>query len=171
MCTFEPSFFFFVQLSCSLQCEKKRLEFGLLKCFQADEMLYHISSVIPCGLTQQNIWNSHDAAFSILVQCTQHLLEIQLLTIQTVVNSISTGLKLLRWSRCSVLVPLTEAVGFFRAKNNPQYAFLRKGSKAVCPKSVCLEVVVFGQNYWPFLAQLVPPFTTGVSGGDTWRCK
>ena len=26
-----------------------------------------------------------------------------------------------------------EAVGFFRAKKNPQHAFLRKGSKAVCP--------------------------------------
>ena len=26
----------------------------------------------------------------------------------------------------------TEAVGFFRAKKNPQHAFLRKGSKAVC---------------------------------------
>ena len=29
----------------------------------------------------------------------------------------------------------TEAVGFFRAKKNPQHAFLRKGSKAVCPMS------------------------------------
>ena len=28
-----------------------------------------------------------------------------------------------------------EAVGFFRAKKNPQHAFLRKGSKAVCPMS------------------------------------
>ena len=28
-----------------------------------------------------------------------------------------------------------DAVGFFRAKKNPQHAFLRKGSKAVCPMS------------------------------------
>ena len=28
-----------------------------------------------------------------------------------------------------------EAVGLFRAKKNPQHAFLRKGSKAVCPMS------------------------------------
>ena len=28
-----------------------------------------------------------------------------------------------------------EAVGFFRVKKNPQHAFLRKGSKAVCPMS------------------------------------
>jgi hypothetical protein len=28
-----------------------------------------------------------------------------------------------------------EAVGFFRAKKNPQHAFLRKGSKAVGPMS------------------------------------
>jgi hypothetical protein len=28
-----------------------------------------------------------------------------------------------------------EAVGFFRAKKSPQYAFLRKGSKAVGPMS------------------------------------
>ena len=41
---------------------------------------------------------------------------------------------------CWPLVPkfagsnLPEAVGFFRAKN-PQHAFLRKGSKAVCPMS------------------------------------
>ena len=28
-----------------------------------------------------------------------------------------------------------EAVGFFRAEKNPQHAFLRKGSKAVCTMS------------------------------------
>ena len=28
-----------------------------------------------------------------------------------------------------------EAIGFFRAKKNPQHTFLRKGSKAVCPMS------------------------------------
>ena len=39
------------------------------------------------------------------------------------------------------------------------------------PESVCVEVAAFGRNYGPFLVQVVPPFTTGVSGGDTWRCK
>ena len=29
----------------------------------------------------------------------------------------------------------TEAVGFLRAKKNLQHAFLRRGSKAVCPMS------------------------------------
>ena len=38
-----------------------------------------------------------------------------------------------------------EAVGFFRAFS--------------------------GKIHRPFLAQVVPPFTTRVSGGDTWRCK
>ena len=28
-----------------------------------------------------------------------------------------------------------------------------------------------GKIHRPFLAQAVPPFTTRVSGGDTWRCK
>ena len=50
--------FFFVLLGCSLQCEKERLEFELLKCFQADEMFRHISSVIACGFTQQQTCKS-----------------------------------------------------------------------------------------------------------------
>ena len=29
-----------------------------------------------------------------------------------------------------------------------------------------MEVAAFGPNYRPFLAQVVPPFTTRVSGGD-----
>ena len=71
---------------------------------------------------------------------------------------------------------------FSGRKKNPQHAFLRKGSKAVCPNvadlrhvkepdSVCVEVAAFGRNYQPFLAQVVPTFTTRVSGGETWRCK
>ena len=75
---------------------------------------------------------------------------------------------------CWPLVPkfagsnAAEAVGFFRAKN-PQHAFLRKGSTAIVkePENVDVEVNVFGRNYRPFLAQVVPPFTTRVSGGDT----
>ena len=70
----------------------------------------------------------------------------------------------------------------FSWRKNPQHAFLRKGSKAVCPmshilrhlkepESVCVEVAAFGRNYRPILAQVVPPFTTRVSGGDSWRCK
>ena len=27
------------------------------------------------------------------------------------------------------------------------------------------------RHFRPFLAHVVPPFTTRVSGGDTWRCK
>jgi hypothetical protein len=44
------------------------------------------------------------------------------------------------WLACWPLVPKiagsdrAEAVGFFRLKN-PQHAFLRRGSKAVCPMS------------------------------------
>jgi hypothetical protein len=45
---------------------------GLLKCFQADEMLRHISSVIPCGFTQQQTWNSYVAGCSILVLSTHN---------------------------------------------------------------------------------------------------
>ena len=70
----------------------------------------------------------------------------------------------------------------FSGRKNPQYAFLRKGRKAVCPMShICgmkknpivdgVAVAAFGRNYRPFLAQVVPPFTTRFSGGDTWRCK
>ena len=32
-----------------------------------------------------------------------------------------------------------------------------------------MEVAAFGRNYRLFLAQAVPPFTTKVSGGDTWQ--
>jgi hypothetical protein len=66
---------FFVRLGGSLQCEKKRLEFGLLKCFQADVMLCHISSVIPCGFAQQQKWHSNVAGCSILVLSAQNSFE------------------------------------------------------------------------------------------------
>ena len=68
----------------------------------------------------------------------------------------------------------------FSGRKNPQHAFLRKGSRLSNvaylrhvkePESLCMEVAAFGRNYRPFLAQVVPPFTTRVSGGDTWRCK
>ena len=39
------------------------------------------------------------------------------------------------------------------------------------PESVCVEVAAFGPNYRPFLAEVVPTFTTRVSGGDTWPGK
>ena len=39
------------------------------------------------------------------------------------------------------------------------------------PESVRMEVAAFGPNCRPFLAQVVPPFTTRVSGGETWQCK
>ena len=38
-------------------------------------------------------------------------------------------------------------------------------------ESVCVEVAAFCPNYRPFLAQVIPSFSTRVSGGDTWRCK
>ena len=49
----------------------------------------------------------------------------------------------LRWSRGSVLAFGTQVRGFkpgrsrriFQGEKNPQQAFLRKGSKAVCPMS------------------------------------
>ena len=52
-----------------------------------------------------------------------------------------------------------EAVGFFRAKKSSDPWMLR-GSRAFS-----------GKIHGPFLAQVVPPFTTRVSGGDTWRCN
>ena len=95
--------------------------------------------------------------------------------------------KRLRWSRGSVLGFGVQVRGFkpgrshriFQGekKKTPQHAFLRKGSKAAYlrhvkePESVSVEVAAFGPNYRPFLAQVVPPFTIRVSGGDTWRCK
>ena len=47
--------------------------------------------------------------------------------------------KRLRWSRGSVLAFGTQVRAFepshFSGRKNPQHAFLRKGSKAVCPMS------------------------------------
>ena len=38
---------------------------------------------------------------------------------------------------CWPLVPkFAKPLDFFRAKKNPQHAFLRRGSKAVCPMSI-----------------------------------
>jgi hypothetical protein len=61
-----------------------------------------------------------------------------------------------------------EAVRFFRRKNR-QHAFLRRGSKAVCPMSqICgmlkdhaiyVEVGTAGQIDWPFLTQFSPSLT------------
>ena len=48
---------------------------------------------------------------------------------------------------------------------------IKRPTYDVHPESVCKEVAASGRNYRPFLAQVVPPFTTRVSGGDTWRCK
>jgi hypothetical protein len=61
-----------------------------------------------------------------------------------------------------------EAVGFF-GRRNPQHAFLRRGSKAVCPMSqlwgmlkipaIYVEVRIAGQIDRPFLAQFRPSLT------------
>ena len=65
-----------------------------------------------------------------------------------------------------------EAVGFFTPsfgrEVKPFVAYLQHVKET---ENVCVEVAAFGRNYRPFLAQVVPPFTTRVSGGDTWRCK
>jgi hypothetical protein len=64
--------------------------------------------------------------------------------------------------RVLVLHHVAEAVGFFWRKK-PQHAFLRRGSKAVCPMSqICgmlknpvihVEVGITGQINRPFLAR------------------
>ena len=74
-----------------------------------------------------------------------------------------------------------EAVGFFRAKKSSARSPSEEKESRLShvaylmyvkePESVCVEVAAFGRNYRPFLSQVVPPFTTGVSGGETWRCK
>ena len=56
----------------------------------------------------------------------------------------------------------------FGGEVKPFVAYLRHVKE---PESVYVEVAAFGRNYRPFLAQVVPPFTTRVSGGDTWRCE
>ena len=53
-------------------------------------------------------------------------------------------------------------------QKNPHFAYLRHVKE---PESVCVVVAAFGRNYRPFPAKVVPPFTTRVFGGDTWRCK
>ena len=95
----------------------------------------------------------------------------------------------LRWSIGKVLAFGTQVRGFKPGRSRPifqgekilstpsfrkevkpfvPFAYLRHVKE---PESVCAEVAAFGPNYRPFLAQVVPPFTTRVSGGDTWRCK
>jgi hypothetical protein len=77
----------------------------------------------------------------------------------------------------NMLAPCTQVRGFepgrnrriFRAKKIPQHAFLRRGSKAVCPMSqICgmlkipaiyVEVGIARQINWPFLAQFRPSLT------------
>ena len=61
-----------------------------------------------------------------------------------------------------------EAVGFFRAKKNHQHADLRHAKD---PWMLRGSRAFSGKIHRPFLAQVFPPFTTRVSGGDTWRCK
>ena len=93
--------------------------------------------------------------------------------------------KRLWWSRGSVLACGTQVSRVqtrpkpldFSGRKNPQHAFFRKGSKAVDLRHVKDPWMLRGSRafsgkiHQPFLAQVVPPFTTTVSGGDTWRCK
>ena len=93
------------------------------------------------------------------------------------------GLELARWP----LVPkfadsnAAEAVGFFRVKkilSTPSFG------REVNPFVPCRRFTAYkrslnvngsrafsGKILRSFLAQVVPPFTTRISGGDTWRCK
>ena len=72
-----------------------------------------------------------------------------------------------------------EAVGFFRSKKILSTPFFAREVKPfvpcrifAAPESVCAwKSQLSVENYRPFLAQVVPSFTTRVCGGDTWRCK
>jgi hypothetical protein len=94
------------------------------------------------------------------------------------------GLEVARWP----LVPMfagsnpAEAVGFFRAKN-PQYAFLRRGVKPSAPCrrfTACKRSLnatwksgISGKIHRPYLAHIVPPLATRISGettsGESWN--
>ena len=81
----------------------------------------------------------------------------------------------LRWSRGSVLASGTQVRGFKPDRSSRIFQgekFLSAPSfrKEVNP-FLCVKVAAFCLNYRPFLAQVVPPFITSVSGGETWRCK
>ena len=91
--------------------------------------------------------------------------------------------KRLRWSRGSVLAlvhkfavskpaeaekNLSTPSSGREVKPFVHVAYLRHVKE---PESVCVEVAAYGRNYRPFLAQVVSPFITRVSDGDTWRCK
>ena len=93
--------------------------------------------------------------------------------------------KRLRWSRGSVLAFGTQVRGFkpgqsrriFQGEKILSTPSFGMEVKPFVPcrifeaESVCVEVAAFGPNYRSFLPQVVPAFTTRVSGGDTWRCK
>ena len=97
--------------------------------------------------------------------------------------------KRLRWSRGSVLAFGTQVRGFKPDRSR----WIFQGEKILGTPSFGGEVkpsvpcrrftsckrslnvpgsrAFSGKIHRPFLAQVVPPFTTRVSGGDTWRCK
>ena len=99
-------------------------------------------------------------------------------------------LKRLRWSRGNVLAFGTQVRGFKPGRSRRIF----QGEKILSTPSFGREVKPFvpcrifaackrtrkcmrGSRSFrsklplPFLAQVVPPFTTRVSDGDTWRCK
>ena len=97
--------------------------------------------------------------------------------------------KRLRWSRCSVLAFGTQLRGFKPGRSRRIF----QGEKILSTPSFWREVKSFfscrrftalkypwllrgsrafsDKIHRPFLAQVVPPFTTRFCGGDTWRCK
>ena len=82
-----------------------------------------------------------------------------LINVQMYLSPMEAAL-VVQWLACWLLVPKitgsnpAEAVGFFGRKN-PQHAFLRRGSKAVCPMSqhcgmykipkISVKVVIVGK--------------------------
>ena len=95
----------------------------------------------------------------------------------------------MRLSRGSVLALVhkfagsnpAEAVGFFRAKkilSTPSFGrevkpFVPYRRFTACKISLNVSGsrIFSGKIHRPFLAQVVPPFTTRAYGGDTWWCK
>ena len=70
-----------------------------------------------------------------------------------------------------------EAVGFFSAKKILSTPSFGREVKPFVPCrrftawKISLNVTWKSGIFRPFLAQVVPPFTTKVSCGDTWLCK
>ena len=127
----------------------------------------------------------HEARLNVHLKFIRHCVYLLFYSTMFSVHLIFSGFGGLEVA-CWPLVPKfsgskpAEAVGFFREKKILSTRSFGREVKPFVPCRIfgackrtrkCVEVAAFGRNYRPFLAQVVPPFTTGVSGGDTWRCK